>query len=189
MPEYTKKDFGGFDLSELFTYDPDTGIVRHNPDRPAESFSAARSYKHWLTRFSGKGAGAVTGSGYLRAETTIGGRRYFQYNHRIALYLSGIVIPSGLCVDHIDGDPSNNRLDNLRVVTHQNNAKNQKTPSNNTSGVIGVIWVKGVGKWRARVMVEGKLLHLGYYEDKDEAIRVRKEAEVKYGFHPNHGRD
>ena len=178
------------DLRDFFTYDPDTGVVRHNPDRPAESFKTTRGYKQWVTRFSGKGAGFINKDGYLEASVIINGARIRVFNHRIALYLSGITIPDDMYVDHIDGNGLNNRLTNLRVVTKQDNARNQKTRSNNTSGTMGVYWSKSSKKWKVGIMVNGgKALHLGYYEDKDEAIKVRKEAEVKHGFHANHGRD
>ena len=189
MPEYTKKDFGGFDLSDIFTYDPDTGVVRHNPNRPANSFKTVQGYNRWLTSYSGKEAGNAERKGHLRTKVTINEVVYKEHNHRIALYLSGIIIPDGMWVDHIDGDPSNNRLDNLRVVTNQDNTKNRRIPSHNTSGVMGVVWDKSREKWRSQIGVGGKVVKLGRYADKDEAIRVRKQAEVKYGFHVNHGRD
>ena len=51
---------------------------------------------------------------------------------------------------------------------------------NNTSGVIGVHWDKVIKKWRARVMLNGKSKHLGYFTNKEDAIKARKEGEIKY---------
>jgi hypothetical protein len=54
---------------------------------------------------------------------------------------------------------------------------------------MGVTWHKAGKKWKSQIGVNGSTINLGYYEDKEEAVRTRKEAEVKYGFHTNHGRD
>jgi hypothetical protein len=51
---------------------------------------------------------------------------------------------------------------------------------NNTSGYPGVSWAKREQKWRARIKVDGKEKHLGYFNNKDEAIRAKKYAEEKY---------
>jgi hypothetical protein len=178
----------GFSLSDLFTYDPDTGIIRHNPDRPKESFRTERGYKIWLSNYCGKVAGCDNGKGYKKAMLNRGGKYVGIYCHRIALYLSGVEIAKGLFVDHIDGDGTNNRLSNLRVVTARTNLRNQSRPKNNTSGTLGVYWAAACGKWRATIMTDYKNLHLGLYTNKDDAIEARKAAEVKYGFHENHGR-
>jgi len=60
--------------------------------------------------------------------------------------------------------------------------------NNNTSGVTGVYWNKRDRKWQAMIKVNNKQIHLGYFEGKTEAITARKIAEIKYGFHPNHGK-
>jgi hypothetical protein len=181
------KKLGGFSLSDLFTYDPDTGIIRHNPDRPKESFKTSRAYKRWLTILSGKVAGECY-MDYLKVRLAVHGNKLRIYNHRLALHLSGVEIAKGLCVDHIDGNGSNNRLSNLRVVTHQENMRNTKLSSRNTSGTIGVWWSLSSERWQAQIRVENKNLYLGRYTNKDDAIEARKAAEIKYGFHENHGR-
>jgi hypothetical protein len=178
----------GFSLSDLFTYDPDTGIIRHNPDRPRESFKTEQGYKMWLNRFCSKVAGCDNGIGYKKVNLTRGGKSVNIFCHRLALYLSGVEIAKGLQVDHIDGDGTNNRLSNLRVVTSQGNSRNAKLYSTNTSGVVGVNWSSNARKWCANIKVDNKNVHLGYYTNKDDAIEARKAAEIKYGFHENHGR-
>lgn len=89
-------------------------------------------------------------------------------------------------IDHIDGDRSNNKIENLREVTPHENAKNKKRPKNNTTGHIGIRQLESKN-WQAYITVDSKFKSLGSYEDKFEAMRVRKEAEKKYGFHENHG--
>tara|TARA_R110000764_G_scaffold28636_7_gene67423 strand:- start:1849 stop:2334 length:486 start_codon:yes stop_codon:yes gene_type:complete len=87
--------------------------------------------------------------------------------------------PDGMDVDHIDGNTLNNRKSNLRVCSHHENLMNRKKHKNNKSGVKGVSWYKNLNKWHAQIQCDKKI-HLGYYDDFDEAVKVRKEAEEKY---------
>jgi hypothetical protein len=91
-------------------------------------------------------------------------------------------------IDHLDQDSTNNRLINLRDVSHAENGKNQKMSNRNSTGVTGVHFHNKAQKWEARIRVNFKRIYLGLFELKDDAIVARKNAEVKYGFHPNHGR-
>jgi hypothetical protein len=90
-------------------------------------------------------------------------------------------------IDHIDGNSLNNRIENLRDVTHAENHKNRKKTNKNTSGHSGV--TRNHGKWQAGIKVSGHDIYLGRFTNLDEAVAARKAAEVKYGFHANHGRD
>mgnify|MGYP003706390801 CR=1 FL=1 len=91
-------------------------------------------------------------------------------------------------IDHVNGDTRDNRIRNLREVSHAENCRNQKLHSTNSSGVVGVSWYKPIQKWRARITVNGRDIHLGCFTQKPDAIAARKAADVEYGFHPNHGR-
>lgn len=97
-------------------------------------------------------------------------------------------IPEGYEIDHLDHDPSNNRLNNFRLVLGKENAKNRPKNKNNTSGYTGISWGKGRGKWSVTIMVNYKTIHLGRFDNLEDAIKARQEAEIKYGFHPNHGK-
>lgn len=110
------------------------------------------------------------------------------YAHHIAFVIETGEWPDGE-VDHIDGNRSNNRFSNLRVVSHGVNAKNSALRSHNTSGAHGVDFHRQTGKWRARIAVDGCERSLGLYSDKSDAIAARKAAEMIYGYHPNHGRN
>lgn len=90
-------------------------------------------------------------------------------------------------IDHIDGDKLNNRFENLREVSPQENGRNQGVRVNNTSGHVGVCWHKALNKWQAQIMVNGKDLYLGLFDDLEEAIAARKKAEREHNFHPGHG--
>lgn len=83
-------------------------------------------------------------------------------------------------VDHINHNKLDNRKSNLRMCSQQENNQNKGIQSNNTSGCPGVNYRKDRGKWRAYICINGKQTHLGFFNTKEEAIKVRKEAEEKY---------
>lgn len=124
----------------------------------------------------------VSSQGYIH--TTVRSKPYGL--HRLAFMLEGID-PKGSLVDHIDGDKLNNKRDNLRLVSHTENTRNRALGRNNNGGVFGV-YLKGE-KWIAMIGVDDKLVHLGVFEKRDDAIAARKAGELKYGFHKNHGRE
>ena len=82
--------------------------------------------------------------------------------------------------DHINRNPLDNRKENLRKCTTTENIQNSSLRNNNTSGIIGVSWNKNKNKWRARIVVNGQEKSLGYFVNKDDAIRIRLNAEAKY---------
>lgn len=89
--------------------------------------------------------------------------------------------PLGSFVDHINGNRLDNRRSNLRVVTKsQNNQNNQKLSSRNRSGKTGVSWEEDAGKWRAQIALNHKARFLGLFSELNQAIKARREAELKY---------
>lgn len=88
--------------------------------------------------------------------------------------------PHGLFVDHINGNSLDNRRSNLRVCTNAENGRNRKTASNNTSGHRGISWSKRKGKWECYIKIDGKQLHVGFFDDLADAACARVEAEVKH---------
>ncbi len=83
-------------------------------------------------------------------------------------------------VDHIDGNPSNNKIENLRVATRSQNNCNSKIQKNNTSGVRGVAWNQRQQKWQVRCQVNKKKIHLGYFADFELAEFLAQEARSLY---------
>ena len=77
-----------------------------------------------------------------------------------------------LLIDHIDGNPENNFIWNLRPVTPQQNSCNSRIQSNNTSGYKGVSWNKTAKKWRSSIRHNNKNIHIGYYTDLHEAAEA-----------------
>lgn len=122
------------------------------------------------------------GTGYIGV--TINGKNH--QAHRLAwLYMTGKWPKHH--IDHDDHIRCNNKWDNLNAATSQENNKNRSKMKNNTSGVTGVSWFKAGKKWHAQITVGKKKKHLGFFTDKLEAVCARKSAEIKHGFHQNHG--
>lgn len=91
-------------------------------------------------------------------------------------------------IDHIDHDKSNDKFSNLTQVDYYSNAQNMPLRIDNKSGCPGVCWKKGKRKWRASITKNKVSEFLGYFDNVADAIRVRKQAEVRLGFGPNHGK-
>lgn len=104
--------------------------------------------------------------------------------HRLAwLYVNGSFPKNE--IDHINRIRSDNRIANLRPASNLENAQNRSRSSNNTSGRSDVTWNKKTKKWRARLTVGYKRMHLGYFESLDDAFSARAQAKMKYHtFHP-----
>ena len=83
-------------------------------------------------------------------------------------------------VDHINHNGLDNRNSNLRIVNKAENCRNHNGNKNNTSGYNGVCWFKRDKKWKAQIMVNYKNMHLGYYDDINDAVESRRQGEIKY---------
>jgi len=104
------------------------------------------------------------------------GKKYLE--HRLAWFYVHGKWPS-LEIDHINGDRSDNRLANLRDISHADNMRNiTKINSANTSGYTGVYWNKKSKNWQAKTVAHGKQVHLGFFDDPKQASAVR-DAYVK----------
>lgn len=100
--------------------------------------------------------------------------------HRLIMNLPPLkscVTSDSLVVDHINGNKKDNRKANLRIVSPKDNGKNIGLSKNNQSGVTGVTLIH---KWVANITVNNKHIHLGYFDNIEDAIKARKEAEEKY---------
>ena len=86
----------------------------------------------------------------------------------------------GYDYDHENRNPLDNRKENLRVASSQENSRNRTIQRNNTSGFVGVSWHKRSNKWTAQIKVDGQLIHLGIFTEKYDAIIARLKAEMKY---------
>jgi hypothetical protein len=114
---------------------------------------------------AGKIAGCKSGKGYIYIY--IDSSSYLA--HRIAWYFLTNIDPVDKQVDHKNGVKHDNMASNLRLATGSQNGANQKRHKDNKSGHKGVIFEKSVNKWRARIKVQGKPIHIGYYDSPELA--------------------
>jgi len=155
-------------LNHLFEYDKETGNLI------------------WKIQQRGIRKGSIAGSvkshGYLCV-----GINYKSYRaHRLIFLMHKGYLPK--TIDHINGDKLDNRIENLRAATVGQNQHNRKTNANNTSGYKGVSWNKARKKWITGIKLEGKRIHLGYFDNVEEAAEaVRKAREELHGDFANHG--
>ena len=93
-----------------------------------------------------------------------------------------MLVPDKYIADHVHGKASrnDNRKENLRIVSKSQNGMNCDYSKRNTSGAIGVYWRKDINKWYARITVNYNTIHLGYFNEFEDAIKARKDAEDKY---------
>lgn len=115
-----------------------------------------------------------TSNGYFQAIIPNSNRKHISL-HRLIMNVSD----SEIDIDHINHDKSDNRKENLRIVTAQENSCNMRLSITNTSGVKGVVWNNKKHKWQARAMKNYKNFHLGYYNDFDDAVTARKNWEIE----------
>ena len=157
-------------LQELLHYCPETGVFTwiHGNGKSVKAGDAAKN---------------VDVNGYPRTKIN----RVLYKLHKLAfLYMTGLWPTEK--TDHINGVRHDNRYVNLRAATNQENMRNAKRYSNNTSGITGVYWHINNRKWWAQINNGIKDTYLGVYEHWFDAVCARKSAEVRYEFHENHGR-
>ena len=149
-------------------------------ERVKELFSYDEKNLIWKVRTSNRiKIGAIAGNynhGYR--EINVDGKRY--YAHRLVwLYHYGYLPKEHL--DHINGNTQDNRIENLRIVDPQGNARNCGMSCNNVSGVKGVYLNKSQN-WVANIVINGKTKYLGSYKNFDDAVRARYLEEVRLGW-------
>lgn len=148
-------------LKELLRYCPDTGVF------------------DWISNNGmrvciGKPVGSKS-RGYLRIR--VDGKKYFA--HRLAwLYVHGEWPEHEL--DHVNRDRADNRIANLRPASDTQNQRNRGIQRNNSSGVTGVYWRPADRKWQAMIKINKKLISLGVFALKGDAVQARRAAEVEH---------
>jgi len=131
----------------ILHYDPGTGIFTWKVSR-------GRRCK------SGQTAGTLCTAGYRQIR--IDGVAILA--HRLAwLFVHG-EMPTP-AIDHINRAKDDNRIENLRLATCSQNGANRPRNTNNKSGFKGVWWRKDIRRWQAAIRVDGRLIHLGYFDD------------------------
>jgi len=189
------KLLNNFDVNELPTqefllecFDCDFNIgVLYWKKRPLHHFANERAMKAWNTKFSGKRAGSTT-RGYIEVSLDNISRRV----HRLIWKMYHGTEPAPV-IDHINGDKSDNRIENLREVTHAENNLNLLEPNSaNTSGYTGVKYFADRDRYYASINYENKSISLGYHHSAEEAALIRElKFKELYGeeFYNSCGRD
>jgi hypothetical protein len=147
-------------------------------------YDEATGKLYWRTRYGGREAFCQKyKNGYLYG--TFRRKKYLA--HRVIWKIANGFDPQ--FIDHDNGVRDRNLDANLRSVDFGGNMRNAKRRVDNTSGMTGVSWSEATQKWRVMISAMGRRnKHIGLYLSLEEAIKSRKEAEVKYGYHHNHGR-
>ena len=169
-------------LGKLLRYELDTGKLFWR-ERDRNMFSSDRDRKIWNTRYARREAFLTTNrDGYQTGRVL--GKRYLA--HRVIWAMVHGSWPHGE-IDHINGSPADNRIENMRCVTRSENMRNASKRSNNKSGHNGVCWHKAAGKWRAQIGVNNERRLIGLYACVTSAMLARKRAEIGQRFTERHG--
>lgn len=127
------------------------------------------------------------GSVKARGNITINAFGRIWEAHRLAwLYQYGSFPAKN--IDHINGNPGDNRICNLRDVSQAENSRNMCMSKKNKTGVNGVHRNTQDGRFTVQIRVNGKTTHIGVFDDLKDAAEARKTAELRHGYHANHGR-
>lgn len=145
----------------------------------------------WNKRFAGRPAGRINSSGYVQLTVRIDEIRSYIQAHRLLMAFSiGDWVSTEWAVDHIDNDPMNNCLSNLRICTNPQNAKNRKLNANNTSGFKGVSWAEKYDAWAVNIQCDNTTRFCGHFQNKlDAAIRYDEMAIELFGCFATTNRD
>jgi hypothetical protein len=162
-------------VRSIFDYNPETGVLTWKAREDRTS--------NWNARYAGKRAGSLTKMGYIRI--SINDRDYMA--HIIVwLYVYGAM--PDMEIDHKNNDGSNNRVDNLRLSTRQDNERNKLKSVKNKTGFKGVFWDKRNNKWLAQIVINKKCKYLGMYMTPEEAHSAYcKAANELFGDFANAG--
>ena len=168
-------------LKAHFDYRPDTGVLIRKK-LPDGSHSSKHHEKRWNTCFADKPAGSELYTPYgQKSKIQVSFMGSTLAAHKIAWAIHHGSLPSGF-IDHINGDPFDNRISNLRVCNNTANQWNRGISSRSTSMAKGVSWCARVSKWKATVRANGNYFHLGYHDSKGmAALAVAKKSLAVHG--------
>ncbi len=152
-------------VRELFDYDPDTGVLV------------------WRVKRGCRAAGMVAGCLSPNGRWVVSVQRKLQYRYRVGWIHHYGLVPE-VEIDHVNGDPGDDRIINLRLATRKQNCENLGIRSDNTSGARNVVWDKSKGVWKAQVGHNGKTIHGGYFIDPVAA--ERRAEEIRQSLFTHH---
>lgn len=153
------------ELTRLLDYDRETGVFTWK-------------VKTCRKVVPGKQAGGFNANGYVQIKIN----KIFFYGHRLAWFYVHGQWP-GQEIDHINGNPSDNRLANLRLADRMQNNQNKRPRIDCQSGVRGVARRKDTNRWKAEIRVNKRLISLGCFDSLEAAACARRVAELKFFTH------
>jgi len=167
---------------EFFTYDAEAGrlVWKRRPPEHFKSGVAKSCNPHasWNTKWAGKNAGCTDSRGYW--VVSIAGAPT-KMAHRIIWEMHHGPIPEGMDIDHVNGNPSDNRLDNLRISQVHQNLSNRVAQRNNQLGLKGVSKHKrGSGRYVSQITVNGRYVYVGCFPTKGGAAVAYAKASLRY---------
>lgn len=139
-------------VRELLDYDPSSGLFTWRTSRGR--------------RWAGDAAGFRRADGYVRLKID----QQAVWAHRLAWFYVHGAWPTGQ-IDHINGDPSDNRLCNLRDVSPQVNMQNERRARRRKNGgsLLGAHWSRTWKRWSSSINVDGRLKHIGWFDTEQQA--------------------
>jgi hypothetical protein len=158
-----------------------------NLDSTLEHWASIDGYLNYQVSWWGRVVNTKTGRilkpatsipGYLFVTPSKNGKQKIHYIHQLVAREWVSNPEEKRCVDHIDGDKTNNHHENLRYATHSENGRNAKRRKDCPSEYKGVGWHKSHKKWYATCVVDGKQKTLGYFTSEREAAEAYNAAAV-----------
>jgi len=148
------------DMLKDINPDPETGIV--------------------YSRKTGESIGVLNKRGYVMITKRVNGKQYKVRRSNIIWWSMHQKIPHvKMDIDHIDGNKANDRIENLQILTHQQNLAKRKKNRNGSSKYRGVRFHKKTNKFIAEIEKYGKKYHFGYYDDEKQAAIARDRGMIK----------
>lgn len=169
-------------LREAFEIDPTSKTWLRWKVRPRHHFRNQRGWNIFNAMYAGKEAGSTVSSEYEKTYYRVRVGEQECTCHRIVFAMTTGADPGNSQIDHRNGDSLDNNPDNLRLANPIENGRNRGKNKNNTSGYKGVTRITKRGKWEAKIQIEGKTLHLGYFEElADAAAAYDRAAQEHHG--------
>jgi hypothetical protein len=175
-------------IRECLDYDPDTGVFTWR-ERPRSHFVSNRGWGTWNARYARKIAGwrHVVKRGEVYWMLTLNDKAVLA--HRIAWLMTYDEDPAPSEIDHIDGSPLNNRIDNLRLATRQQQTFNRRARTHSATGARGITVGPNGRSYHARITIDGIVHQLGTFHTISEASDAYQSAARKMhgDFHREEG--
>ena len=147
-------------------------------ERIIKDFEYRDGFLYWRERGPGRKINNKVGTPNKRGYLHIGYKGKAYFIHRLIFLIHHGYLPKIL--DHIDGNPENNRIENLREATHSQNICNSKLSKRNSTGFKGVSWRKREQRFLASCTINKKHHELGLFKIAEDAAKAVKEFREKH---------